>query len=186
VTFKEETLGLLEPFMELSEIKSLLKDFPDFPIPGIIFKDIFPLFKNPLAIETIIDNFERQLLDLKVDCIVGLDARGFLFGPLLAHRLKVPFVPVRKKGKLPGKVVEFSYEKEYGVDVLSMQIDAFNRNSQIVVIDDLLATGGSAKAAQELIRKFDGNIVKFLFLIELIDLNGKSHLNSEIYSLFQF
>lgn len=179
--------------MHISEIKHLLKSYPDFPKPGILFQDVFAIFKKPEAIKAIVDHLVEVLKPLKVDAIVGLEARGFLLGPWIAANLGVAFVPIRKKNKLPGQLVSVSYEKEYGVDVFEIQEDCFDssktKNSipNVVVIDDLLATGGTAFAAKELIEKVGGNVVLFAFIIELLDLEGSSKIGKDItYSITKF
>ncbi|KAJ1975491.1 adenine phosphoribosyltransferase [Dimargaris xerosporica] len=131
-------------------IRSLLRTIPDFPKKGIQFIDIFPLFQNPAAVKMVIDHIVSHVtttISEPIDVIVGLDARGFLFGPLVAQQLGVAFAPVRKQGKLPGSTVQVSYAKEYGEDVLEMEADSIQAGQNVLVIDDLMATGGSARAA---------------------------------------
>lgn len=174
--------------MDLQRINTLIRDIPDFPKPGILFKDIFPLFQDPIAVEMVITHIVNHIntsIPDKVDVIVGLDARGFLFGPLIAMRLGAAFAPVRKAGKLPGGTIQVSYVKEYGTDIFEMQDDSIKPGQNVVVIDDLIATGGSAAGAQELIEKLHGNVVKFIFLIELEFLNGKDALKAPIYSMIK-
>jgi adenine phosphoribosyltransferase len=132
----------------LERVRSLITAIPDFPKPGILFRDLFPVFRDPLALEALIAHLTTHLLSLNVPIhvIVGIEARGFLLGPILALRLGASFVPVRKPGKLPGPVVNVSYEKEYGVDIVEMQQGAIHSGQNVIVIDDLIATGGSAKA----------------------------------------
>ncbi|RKP36904.1 adenine phosphoribosyltransferase [Dimargaris cristalligena] len=169
-------------------IKSIIRIVPDFPKKGIHFYDIFPLFQNPAALESVIthitDHIKAQNKE-PVDAIVGLDARGFLFGALVCARLGVPFVPVRKAGKLPGQTVQVCYTKEYGQDVFEMQSDAIKPGQKVVVIDDLIATGGSALAAGELVAQLGGQVVEFIFMIELEGLDGTAQLKSPVYSLFK-
>jgi len=179
--------------MDVQYIESHLTSHPDFPKKGIVFLDIFPLLRNHVVFETLITHFVHRLTShtipnsptKKVDVIVGLDARGFLLGPIIALRLGAAFVPVRKRGKLPGECVSASYEKEYGTDVFEMQADAIKPGQTVVVIDDLIATGGSAKAAGELIAKLGGKTLEYLFIIELLFLNGGSKLDAPIYSIVQ-
>jgi len=179
--------------MDVQYIKSHLKAHPDFPKKGIVFLDIFPLLRNPLAFETLITHFVHRLTShtiatsssKKIDVIVGLDARGFLLGPLIALRLGAAFVPVRKHGKLPGQCVSASYEKEYGVDIFEMQADAIEPGQTVVVVDDLIATGGSAKAAGELIAKQGGTTLEYLFIIELTFLKGAAKLDAPAHSIIQ-
>ncbi|KAG5644059.1 hypothetical protein DXG03_009149 [Asterophora parasitica] len=174
-------------------IKSHLGSHPDFPKKGIVFLDIFPLLRNPVAFETLITHFIHRLTShtipnsptKKIDVIVGLDARGFLLGPLIALRLGAAFVPVRKRGKLPGQVVSAEYQKEYGTDIFEMQADAIQPGQTVVVVDDLIATGGSAKAAGELIAKQGGMTLEYLFIIELLFLKGGEKLDAPLYSIVQ-
>jgi adenine phosphoribosyltransferase len=173
----------------VQRIASLLKPFPDFPKPGILFQDIFPIFKDPQAVEALVDHLAqsvRERVTDKVHAVVGLDARGFLLGPLLAIKLNAAFIPVRKHGKLPGPCLSATYTKEYGDDVFDMQQDAIEPGQNVMVVDDLIATGGSAKAAQELIQAAGGNLVLFLFIVELTALNGTAKLNAPSYSMVQF
>ncbi|KAF8076304.1 phosphoribosyltransferase-like protein [Lyophyllum atratum] len=179
--------------MDVEYIKSHLKAHPDFPKKGIVFLDIFPLLRNPIAFETLITHFLHRLTShtiptsssKKIDVIVGLDARGFLLGPLIALRLGAAFVPVRKQGKLPGQCVSASYDKEYGTDIFEMQADAIQPGQTVVVVDDLIATGGSAKAAGELIAKQGGTTLEYLFIIELTFLKGGANLDAPLYSIIQ-
>ncbi|KAL2199024.1 phosphoribosyltransferase-like protein [Corynascus similis CBS 632.67] len=157
-----------------------LKHFPDFPIPGIKFIDILPLFQDPVIHETLLRALELQVLEFgeqaKPDVIVGLDARGFLFGPSLALRLGASFVPVRKKGKMPGPCVTAAYEKEYGTDFFQMQEGAVKPGQKVLVVDDIIATGGSAAAAGSLVKQLGGELIGYLFILEIPVLNGRSKL----------
>ncbi|KAJ1952285.1 adenine phosphoribosyltransferase [Dispira parvispora] len=173
----------------LDEIRQLLRVVPDFPTKGIQFCDIFPLFQRPDVIEAIIDRLVdhvRTQVKTPVDVVVGLDARGFLFGPMLAIRLGAAFAPVRKQGKLPGQTTQARYSKEYGEDVFEMQSDAVQPGQCVVIIDDLIATGGSAKAAEDLVKQQGGIVATYLFLIELPELGGSKVLNSPVFSLLEF
>ncbi|KAK4105664.1 adenine phosphoribosyltransferase [Parathielavia hyrcaniae] len=157
-----------------------LKHFPDFPIPGINFIDILPLFQDPAIHETLLRALELQVLEFgeqaKPDVVVGLDARGFLFGPSLALRLNASFVPVRKKGKMPGPCVTAAYEKEYGTDFFQMQEGAVKPGQKVLVVDDIIATGGSAAAAGTLVKQLGGELMGYLFILEIAVLNGRSKL----------
>ncbi|KAF5331588.1 hypothetical protein D9611_007750 [Ephemerocybe angulata] len=174
-------------------IKSRLTAHPDFPKKGIVFLDIFPILREPSVFEALISHLEQHINShtialsptKKVDVIVGLDARGFLLGPILALRLGAAFVPVRKAGKLPGQCIQASYEKEYGTDSFEMQADAIKPGQTVVVVDDLIATGGSAKAAGELVEKLGGKTLEYIFIIELLFLKASSKLNAPVYSIVQ-
>jgi adenine phosphoribosyltransferase len=173
--------------MDIEFLKSKLVAIPDFPKPGILFQDIFPLFTDPVATETLVTNIVHHITSsgTAVDAIVGLDSRGFLLGPWIANRLKVAFVPVRKAGKLPGQNLKVGYEKEYGTDYFEMSINSIAPNSNVVVIDDLIATGGSAMAAAKLIKLAGARVSKFVFFVELLELKGRDVLPAETYSVIK-
>ncbi|KAG2217601.1 hypothetical protein INT45_001763 [Circinella minor] len=176
------------PNHDIERLKNLLGTHPDFPQKGIVFKDLFPIFQDPTAVEALIGNIVHHInstYEEKIDVIVGLDARGFLLGPLVALRLGAAFVPVRKQGKLPGECASAIYEKEYGKDVFEMQKDAVKPNSRVIIIDDLIATGGSAGAAGELVKKCGATTVEYVFVMELGFLNGSQKLDAPTYSLIQ-
>lgn len=174
--------------MDIARIKSLLKAHPDFPVEGIVFQDIFPLFRDPRAVQQLVSHLVSHMASThsKIDVIVGLDSRGFLLGPWVACLLGAAFVPVRKPGKLPGKCHTATYVKEYGADVFEMQQDAILAGQTVVVLDDLLATGGSAKAAGDLVAQCQGNVVEYVFFIELVALKGSDQLSAPTYSVVQF
>ncbi|KAK4191784.1 phosphoribosyltransferase-like protein [Podospora australis] len=156
-----------------------LKSFPDFPIPGINFIDILPLFQDPSTHNALLRALELQVREfstVKPDVVVGLDARGFLFGPSLALRLDASFVPVRKKGKMPGPCVTAAYEKEYGTDFFQMQEGAIKPGQKVLVVDDIIATGGSAEAAGKLVKQLGGELIGYLFILEIAFLQGRSKL----------
>ncbi|KAG5985414.1 hypothetical protein E4U55_002335 [Claviceps digitariae] len=159
-----------------------LRQFPDFPIPGIDFVDIMPLFANPDAHATLVSALEMQIAhtfaNSMPDVIVGLDARGFLFGPGLALRLGVGFAAVRKQGKLPGPCVTAEYVKEYGKDMFQMQQDAVKEGQKVLIVDDIIATGGSAKAAADLVTQLKGQVMGYLFILEIPGLNGRDKLGT--------
>lgn len=165
-----------------------IRDVPDFPKPGIVFKDITPLLGSPEALNVLMDHLTNRYLGLELDFIAGIDARGFIFGSILADRLGIGFVPVRKKGKLPYTTVAEKYSLEYGFDEVEIHIDAFGKNgARVVLIDDLIATGGTAKAACELIEKVGAKCVECCFVVELEFLNGKEKFeDQEIYSVIKF
>ncbi|KAF9883107.1 adenine phosphoribosyltransferase [Aspergillus nanangensis] len=168
-------------------LRSALRQFQDFPSPGILFEDILPIFTDPVTHEALLRSLELHILesygDQKPDVVVGLEARGFLMGPSLALRLGASFVPVRKQGKLPGPCETQSYEKEYGQDFFQMQADAIKPGQKVIVIDDIIATGGSAYAAGQLINKMGGSLMGFVFLLELEFLHGRDKLPAPVHTL---
>jgi adenine phosphoribosyltransferase len=165
-----------------------IRDIPDFPKEGIIFKDITTLLNNPKALNLLMNHLEERYREYNLDYIAGIDARGFIFGSILADRLKVGFVPVRKKGKLPYTTVSEKYSLEYGFDEVEIHIDAFNnkKGARVLLIDDLIATGGTAKAGVELINRVDAKCVECCFIAELGFLNGKDGIDSPVYSVLEF
>jgi len=174
---------------KLQLVRDHIRPFPDFPKKGILFRDICPILKDPAALTAVIDLFEEQVRRnyQTVDLIVGLDARGFLFGPLLAQRLGVGFVLVRKKGKLPGTTVSVAYDLEYGRAEAEIQDDSVAPGQKVLLIDDLLATGGTLFAACELMRKQQAEILGCMVVIELKELNGKDKLKPHsLFSLVQY
>ncbi|KAH7100648.1 adenine phosphoribosyltransferase [Auriculariales sp. MPI-PUGE-AT-0066] len=177
---------------DVAFLRSLLGEHPNFPKEGIVFLDLFPILRNPVAFETLITHFVHHIVSKTlantskgVDVVVGLDARGFLLGPIIALRLGAAFVPVRKRGKLPGQCISAVYEKEYGQDIFEMQADAIKPGQTVIVIDDLIATGGSAKAAGELVQQQGGNTLEYLFVIGLSFLKGESKLDAPAYSMIE-
>lgn len=187
------------------KLKSALRQFPDFPAPGILFEDILPIFADPTLFEALIHALElhiKQTFTEKPDVIVGLDARGFLFGPTLALRLGAAFVPVRKRGKLPGPCETAEYMKEYGADFFQMQAGAVKPGQKVLIVDDIIATGecasiplqtaqdnlltspgGSASAAGSLVEKLGGKVLEYVFILELDFLKGRDKLNAPVYTL---
>lgn len=160
-----------------TRIKQAIRDVPDFPKPGILFKDITPiLLDHKLSID-IAEELATLVADWKVDAIVGVESRGFLFGMMTAQALRVPFVPVRKAGKLPYKTVSYEYELEYGTAKVEMHTDAIQPGWNVLIHDDLLATGGTACAAAELIQQQGGTVAGFAFLVTLDFLNGREALD---------
>jgi adenine phosphoribosyltransferase len=162
--------------MIAAQIKASVRDIPDFPKPGIIFKDITPILKDPALCQNIVDAFAEQLAGTKIDVIAGIESRGFLFGLMLAIKLGVPFVPVRKAGKLPYAIKQKVYELEYGTATIEMHTDAIDPGQHVLIHDDLLATGGTVTAASELITDLGGIISGFSFVIGLGFLNGKEKI----------
>lgn len=166
--------------MLTEKIKNAIRDVKDFPKPGIVFKDITPIFYDQALCSEIVDAFVDIFRDEKLDAIVGVESRGFLFGMLLAHRLRIPFVLVRKSGKLPYQVIAHEYDLEYGSAKIEMHIDAIKPGWNVLVHDDLLATGGTAAAAAHLVQKQGAKVAGFAFLVELDFLSGGKKL--EAYS----
>jgi adenine phosphoribosyltransferase len=162
--------------MIAEQIKSAIRDIPDFPKPGIMFKDITPILKDPGLCSAIIDAFVEQLKGTRIDAIAGIESRGFLFGLSLATRLGIPFIPIRKAGKLPFTIKQKAYKLEYGTAIIELHTDAFEPGQHILIHDDLLATGGTALAASELITEMGGIIAGFSFVVGLGFLNGRERL----------
>jgi len=158
------------------DLKSFIREIPDFPKPGISFKDITTLLRNPIGLKAMIDRFAEKCSDLKPDYIVGMESRGFIVGAPLAYRMNIGFIPVRKPGKLPAAVHAIEYELEYGTDCLEMHQDAVQPGSRILIVDDLIATGGTAGATAKLIQQIDCELVGCAFVIELKDLKGRDRL----------
>ncbi|OAL22835.1 hypothetical protein AYO22_06743 [Fonsecaea multimorphosa] len=208
-TASTSQLARPEALSELkARIKAGLKTYPDFPKvrnppwpleafvlsawvkKGILFEDILPLFASHTLHEDLIRAFELQIAESLgpnniPDVIVGLDARGFLFGPTLALRFGAGFVPVRKAGKLPGEIETAEYQKEYGTDTFAMQTCAIQPGQKVLVVDDLIATGGSAAAAGTLVEKCGGHLLGYIFIIELTFLNGRDKLNAPVFTLLE-
>jgi len=160
----------------MDSVRKLIRDIPDFPKKGIIFKDITPVLGDPTTMAAITGAFEKEIEGFKPQRIVGIEARGFIFGAVLAHAMKLPFSPIRKPGKLPYKTIKVGYKLEYGEGTLEMHTDGVNKGERVVVIDDLLATGGTAKAACELIEKLGGKVAGIAFVVELGFLGGRKLL----------
>ncbi len=171
----------------MNELAKYIRTIRDFPKPGIGFKDITTLLKNPAGFKKSLDLMVEQISGLDIDLILGIESRGFIFGGALADRLGVGFDLIRKPGKLPGEVVSESYELEYGSDAIEIHKDSIEKGMNILLVDDLLATGGTMSAAINLVKKFDCNISAILFLIELTFLGGRKKFDGEnIISLIQY
>ena len=153
-------------------IKDRIRTIPDHPKPGVQFRDITTLLKDPEGLEITIDKLVEQYRGVHIDKVVGVEARGFIVGGALAHRIRAGFVPVRKKGKLPWETVSMTYTLEYGTDEMEMHRDAVKPGEQVILVDDLVATGGTAEAAVKLLRGFDADVVAAVFVIDLPDLGG--------------
>jgi adenine phosphoribosyltransferase len=171
-----------ETSVNLQKLRALIRDVPDYPKKGIVFKDITTLIKKGDAFDEVMNIFFAQCYGKKIDLVAAVESRGFIFGGSLADRLKVGFVPVRKFGKLPADTVEQKYDLEYGTDRLEIHKDAITPGQKVVIIDDLLATGGTIKAACKLVEKLGGEVVGILVMIELGFLNGRDKLKD--YDLF--
>ena len=157
-------------------IRGMVRDIPDFPKPGILFKDITPLLADPRAFTMVLDAFAEEYVGRHIDAIVAIESRGFIFGAALAARLNCSFVPVRKPGKLPYQVHRVKYALEYGEGTLEMHKDSISPDARVLVVDDLLATGGTALAAAELVKMQGGVVIAFAFVIELAFLSGRERL----------
>lgn len=169
-------------------IKSAIRNIPDFPKPGIQFKDITPLFLDPILVNDMAEKVATFYASKNADCILGIESRGFLLGPLVAQKLGIPFVMVRKKGKLPAKTISYTYDLEYGSDTIEMHEGAIKPGSKVIIHDDLLATGGTAAAAAELVKLAGAETLGFSFIIDLTFLNGTERLSAyaDSHSLVQF
>ncbi|AET39171.1 adenine phosphoribosyltransferase APT2 Ecym_4092 [Eremothecium cymbalariae DBVPG len=169
------------------ELRAALHQYPNFPKEGVLFEDFLPIFRSPQLFHKLIEAFKLHLIsafpDVKIDYIVGLESRGFLFGPTLALAIGAGFVPVRKAGKLPGSVMQAKYTKEYSDDVFELQVDAIPEGSNVVIIDDIIATGGSAAAAGDLVLQSKAKILEFAFVMELSFLKGRDKLQAPVFTL---
>lgn len=171
----------------MDDLKKYIREIPDFPKAGINFFDITTLLKHPSALKATLDRFADLFAATPVDSVVGIESRGFLFGVPLAYKLGAGFVPVRKPGKLPAATVSATYELEYGVDRLEMHQDAISKGDRVLIIDDVIATGGTAAATAELVEQSGGEIVALGFVIELSFLNGRSKLGDRpVQSLLSY
>lgn len=171
----------------MERLKNKIRDIPDFPKPGIVFKDITPLVKDPAALRLAVHQLLHPFLGRDITAVAGMEARGFIFGSLVAWELGVPFVPLRKPGKLPYDVQSVSYDLEYGSAELEVHIDAVDKNDKVLLIDDLLATGGTAKASCELIEKLGATVVACAFVVELDFLAGRELLKDyELHTLVHY
>lgn len=171
----------------MKKLEEYVISIPDFPEPGIIFRDITSILQDPDGLKLAIDSMIKLLDGVDFDVIAGAESRGFIFGAPLAYVMHKPFVPIRKKGKLPCETVEKTYDLEYGTATIEMHKDAIQKGEKVVLLDDLIATGGTMKAAAELVEELGGEVVKMLFLIELSDLNGREVLKDyDVDSVVQF
>jgi adenine phosphoribosyltransferase len=168
-------------------LKKLIREVPDFPKKGILFYDITTLLKDKVGFATLIDALSEHYLSSKIDVVLAIEARGFIFGPALAYRLNAGFVPIRKPGKLPAETVKWSYELEYGIDTLEIHKDAIRPGQRVIVVDDLLATGGTANACVQLAKSLGADIAGLGFVVELDFLHGRKKFEGiEVFSLLHY
>jgi adenine phosphoribosyltransferase len=171
----------------MDELKKLIREIPDYPKPGILFYDLTTLLKDPKGFHSLVDKLCEHYNGRKVDLVAGIEARGFIFAPALAYRLGAGFVPVRKPKKLPAKVSSVTYDLEYGTDQLDIHHDAVQKGHRVLLCDDLLATGGTAGAAVQLIRQLGGEVAGAAFAVELSFLNGRAKLPGvDVFSLLKY
>lgn len=168
-------------------IKKTIRTIPNFPKKGIMFRDITTLLKDPEGFKKSCDEFYKRYKDKKIDVVVGIESRGFIFGAVLAYLLGVGFVPIRKPGKLPGKTIKEVYELEYGTDAVEMHTDAIKKGDKVLVVDDLIATGGTCGATIKLIEKLGGEIIECCFVVELPELKGREKMQGyNVFNLVDF
>lgn len=171
----------------MEDLRKIVREVPDFPKAGILFYDITTLLKDGKAFAEAVDTLSERYEGKRIDAVVAIEARGYIFGPAMAYRLGAGFVPIRKPGKLPAGTIRETYELEYGTDTIEMHEDAVQAGQKILIVDDLLATGGTAAAACRLVEKAGGEVVECCFLIELLFLNGREKLGSrKVFSLLKY
>ena len=171
----------------MMDLKKTIRNIPDFPKKGIIFRDITTLIKDGPAFREAVDKLYERYKDMEIDLVVGIESRGFIFGSVLAYKLRVGFVPVRKAGKLPAKTIREEYDLEYGKDVVEIHADAISKGQKVLIVDDLIATGGTVAAAARLVERLGGEVVENCFIIGLPDLKGKEKLKKyKYFSLIDF
>src|ERR1051325_8907619 len=176
-----------QPKTDCDNLKQLIREVPDFPKPGILFYDITTLLKDPRGLKGVIDGLKNHYKDSGADMVIGIEARGFIFAPALAYALGAGFIPVRKPKKLPGERVSVTYDLEYGSDTLEMHKDAIGNGHRVLIVDDLLATGGTASATARLVKENGGQVAGLGFVVELTFLNGRKKLNGyDVFSLMQY
>jgi len=169
------------------DLKETIRSIPDWPIKGVIFRDLTTLMQNPQAFQKSCNVLYERYKDMKIDKIVGIDARGFVFGAVLAYKLGIGFVPVRKKGKLPWKTIQETYSLEYGEDTLEIHEDAVEKGEKVIIIDDLIATGGTIGATVKLVKKLGADIIECAFVVELPDLKGRDQIqNCKVFAITEF
>lgn len=171
----------------MEELKKKIREIPDFPKEGILFYDVTTLLKDREGFRKVIDLFAERYSGQRIDKVLGIESRGFILGPPLAYHLNAGFVPIRKKGKLPAETLSVSYDLEYGTDSLEVHRDAVSSGERVIIVDDLIATGGTAAAAAEMVRGMQGEIIEVAFMVELEFLAGRNKLNGlNIYSLLKY
>lgn len=176
-----------KPVLDCNSLKSLIRGVPDFPKKGILFYDITTLLKDKVGFAKLIDALSEYYINKDVDLVMGIEARGFIFGPALAYRLNAGFVPIRKPKKLPAETIRYTYELEYGSDTLEVHKDAVQPGQRVVIVDDLLATGGTALASIKLAQQLGGEIVGVSFVVELTALKGRQKLEGyDVLSLIRY
>lgn len=171
------------------DIKSLIRTVPNFPHEGIMFRDVTTLFKDAKGLKETVKKLKSELGELDFNVVAGIESRGFILGSILAHEFELGFIPIRKKGKLPGETVSVEYELEYGTDALELHVDALKKGDKVLLIDDLLATGGTAIGAIKLIEKLEAEVVTFSVIIDLPELGGKKKLEDlghRVHTLVEF
>ncbi|NYV28272.1 adenine phosphoribosyltransferase [Streptobacillus felis] len=173
--------------LQIQKLDEMIRSIPDFPEPGIIFRDITTALKDKEGLRLIIEDFTNRYKDKGIDYVLGADARGFIFGAAIAYNIGAGFVPARKSGKLPAETVRAEYSLEYGKNAIEIHKDAFEKDAKVLIVDDLLATGGTAKAMVDLVEELGAKVYELAFLIELSDLKGRDVLKGkDVYTILQF
>lgn len=173
--------------LDIEKVNSLIRTIPDFPEKGILFRDITTALKDKEGLKLIIEDFTNRYKDKGIDYVLGADARGFIFGAAIAYNIGAGFVPARKVGKLPAETIKADYSLEYGKNTIEVHKDAFHKGANVLIVDDLLATGGTAQAMVQLVEKLDAKVYELAFLIELNDLHGRDLLKEyEVYSILTY
>jgi adenine phosphoribosyltransferase len=171
----------------MEKLKKLIREVPDFPKPGILFYDLTTLLKDQKGLHKVIDGLTERYQGQPIDKVVGIESRGFIFAPSLAYNLNAGFVPVRKKGKLPAETISASYQLEYGEDILEMHKDSIEQAQRVLIVDDLIATGGTAAATAQMVKQLGGEVVEFAFIVELEALKGSAKLGGhEVFSMLKY
>jgi adenine phosphoribosyltransferase len=173
--------------LQMDELKNRIRNVPDFPKAGILFYDITTLLQDPAGFRAAVDSLATPFRDQRIDLVIGIESRGFIFGAVVADRIGAGFSPVRKPGKLPSRTMRQTYDLEYGTDALEIHDDAVQPGQRVLIVDDLLATGGTAKATVDLVRRLGGEVHALAFLIELVALNGRRKLEGQrIHTILQY